>query len=678
MKKFILLCCCVGLYSFLNAQAPRYALFEEFTNSSCVPCAQANPGFEANILKPNPTTVRQISYHVDWPSPYDPMFLADWTDLTDRINYYGVTGVPHAVLLGNVMEQNPAAFTQADVDAVTSQTSPIKIKVFDVDNGAVHEVTVIVTSVGTPPAGTFKLRNAIIKRDYNWSNPGGNGETYFPNVCRKMLPNAAGDDITFAPLGNSVTFTYTYTEDPYSRKVEVAVISFVQNTVTKEIVNCGSSFDPDASIADPAFLTHGGIIGNASSFDISCNNTGTDPENFSFTLSNNAPVDWSSNFSVNGNTYDSSTEVMLVAGATVTATINVTPGTTPAIGCYTLTITSIDDPNQDAITKSVYVFRGITDLVVNAEATKGDGTGVTPDSWQANFVNGLTNADCSTSSVIRASIANRAVIENSLADVKDIYYNVGWAFPAFTDNWVANLESLMNNGVNLFICGQDIGWDVWTPTSSYGHSTPASEDFFTNYLFSGWVDDGGSTNNLLTATAGDAIFGDFSDMPIVPYYGGTYFYPDQISPAGIGMPIFYYSNSTRVAGVRADNGTFKMVYLAPGLEMLSIPDANSVIKAVYNWFHGITTVQEVASAFQSVGNNYPNPSDDVTYIPVSGLKSPATLVLTDLLGHVLITHEVAAGTSVLEIQTADLPVGIYQYYLVAQEINTDHTFQVIH
>lgn len=678
MKKFILLCSCILLVANLNAQAPRYALFEEFTNSSCVPCAQANPGFEANILKPNPSTVRQISYHVNWPSPYDPMYLADQADLDERIYYYFVTGVPDAVLLGNVKEQSPAAYTQADVDAITSQTSPTKIKVMDVDNGSFHDVTVTVTSVGAPPAGTFKLRNAVIQRDYNWSNPGGNGETYFPNVCKKMLPNATGDDIVLPAMGSSVTFTYTYAEDPFSHMVKTDVISFLQNTSTKEIVNCGSSFDPDASIPDPAVLTHGGITGNASSFNISCNNNGITTENFSLTLSNNAPADWSSGFSVNGNTYESSAQVVLNAGASVTVTINVTPGATPAIGCYTLTVTSINDPNQDPVIKSVYVFRGITDLIVNAAGTQGDGTGVTPDSWQANFVNGLTNAGCSTFSVIGASVANRAATENSLADVKDIYYNVGWAFPAFTDGWVANLETLMNSGVNLFICGQDIGWDVWTPSSGFGHSTPASEDFYTNYLFSAWNDDGGSANSLLTASVGDAVFGDFSNLAIIPYYGGTFFYPDEISPVGIGLPIFYYNNSTRVAGVRADNGTFKMVYLAPGLEMLSSANANSMMNSVYDWFHGITAVQEVDPAFQLVGNNYPNPSDDITCIPVSGLKSRATLILTDLLGHVLKTQEVDAGTFLLVIKTSDLPQGIYQYYLIGEEKSTVHTLQAIH
>jgi len=435
MKKFTILFSLLVCVVLANAQAPRYPLFEEFTNSSCGPCAAQNPIFDANILTPNPATVRQICYHVNWPSPNDPMYLADQTDIDSRISYYNVTGVPDAVLLGNVNEQGPAGYTQADVDAINAQTSPIKIKVIDVDNGTSHDVTVTVTSVGTPPSGTFKLRNVIIERMINWANPGGNGETAFPNVCRKMLPDATGDDITLPSLGNSLTFNYSYDEDPAWDMSQIGLISFIQNVNTKEIINCGAfPFDPDAALSNPAVLTQGGTIGNASSFDITCNNYGTSTTNFSFTLTNNAPSDWSSNFVVNGNTYPSTATVSLDANANTTASVNITPGATAAIGTYTLTVTNLDDPTQFPVSKTVYVFSGITDLIVNGAGAEGDGSGITPDSWDGNFVTGLTNAGCTTFGMIGGNVADRASSENSLTGVQNIYYNVGWSFPAFNDD----------------------------------------------------------------------------------------------------------------------------------------------------------------------------------------------------------------------------------------------------
>src|SRR4029079_550242 len=137
--------------------------------------------------------------------------------------------------------------------------------------------TVTVESWGTPPSGSnWKLRTAIIERNIDYgSPPGTNGEKHFPNVMRKILPNTSGDPITFAAQGNSVSFTYSYTEDAVWDMSEIAVVAFVQNDDNHAIENCGTSFDPDASIADPVILTHAGTIGSPSSFDVNCSNNGT-------------------------------------------------------------------------------------------------------------------------------------------------------------------------------------------------------------------------------------------------------------------------------------------------------------------------------------------------------------------------------------------------------------------
>jgi hypothetical protein len=68
MKKFTLFLLPALVFALgSNAQAPKYALFEHFTQASCVPCAQQNPGFQSSILEANPNTVRHIAYHTYWP-----------------------------------------------------------------------------------------------------------------------------------------------------------------------------------------------------------------------------------------------------------------------------------------------------------------------------------------------------------------------------------------------------------------------------------------------------------------------------------------------------------------------------------------------------------------------------------------------------------------------------------
>src|SRR6185295_6281483 len=214
MKKFTLLCLAIACF-VLNtySQAYKYPLFEHFTQASCGPCAQQNPGFQTSILDPNPTVVRHIAYHTSWPG-VDPMYTYNTTQSNDRVDYYSVTGVPDIFLEGNFKEAQPGGMTMDDVNTIVAQTSPIKISVSDIDNGNSHDVTVTVSSIGTPPTGSFVLRTAIIERNVTYATPpGNNGETYFPNVFRKMLPSSNGDPITLPSQGNSVTFNYTYTED---------------------------------------------------------------------------------------------------------------------------------------------------------------------------------------------------------------------------------------------------------------------------------------------------------------------------------------------------------------------------------------------------------------------------------------------------------------------------------
>jgi len=667
MKKFTFPAVALFLFVFitqnLQAQSPKYCLIEEFTQASCPPCATQNPGFEANILDPNPGTVRQISYHTSWPG-IDPMYNFNEAQVDNRVDYYGITYVPDAMIEGNALHAQPGAIVQDNVDAVTSQTSPIKIKVTDVDNGTDHDVTVTVTTTDTPPVGSnFVLRTVIVERDVTYINPPGtNGETYFPNVFRKMLPGDDGDPITLPTVGNSVTFSYTYTEDAIWDMEEIGLIAFVQDETSKEIINCGATFDQSATISDPTALTQAGTDGNISTFELTCGNIGDVTSDYSYTLTSDAPADWSADFTVNGITYSGSATITLDAGTSVPVTINVTPGPTPAWASFTLTIASLTNPHEVTIFKSVYVISGVTELVVN-NATMDPST-VTD--IEGIYNDAFTNAGTNSYAFLNFSLATKASSEGSLAGVKNIYYNAGWFFPAFTDDYVTQLMNFMDNGGNLFITGQDIGWDVWTDPIDLGHATPLSQDFYNNYMFANWIDDGGTSNKPLTANVDDGIFGSLGSITINYYYGSTYFYPDQIEPIGDGTTIFYYNNNTsKIGGVRGDNGTFKTVYIAPGIEMLGTSvNKNAIIKTAYDWFYGATSATSVQSDGPALGQNFPNPSDGFTLIPVSGLKENMTLTVSDQFGRVLLTQPVTKSASTIEVNTEKFSNGIYMYRLV--------------
>jgi hypothetical protein len=660
------------------AQAPRFVLFEHFTQASCAPCASQNPGFQSSILNANPLNVRHIAYHTSWPG-VDPMYSANPTESDDRVTYYGINGVPHVVMMGNHKRGAPGAFVQADVDAQYSMSSPIRIVVSEVDNGATRDVTVTVTSVGAPPAGSYTLRTAIVEDPIQYGTPpGNNGETDFPNVFRKMLPGSSGDAITLPSQGNSITFNYTYTEDAAWLMNNIKLIAFVQNNSTQEILNSGSTIDPPImhGLSQPPVM----VQGSTGAFNMTASNLGGASETFNLTLTSNAPGNWSSSFSVNSVNFTSTGTATIPANTDHPVVINVTPGSTPAVGEYTLVMQSTTNPTFPPITKKVYVISGVTDLIVNNSGWVGDGT--TPgnaSNWQADYIAGLTYAGNTAFATTNEMIAARGIQDGAFTGVNNIYFNVGWTFPSFTNELVTRFSSFLNGGGNLFISGQDIGWDTWDLTNG-GNGTPATQSFYTTYLGANYANDGGTANTQLTTVTTDPVWGTMPNATITNYYGGTYFFPDELTVATNGAAIYKYNTSTtKVGGVRATNGTWKTVYLGAGIEMLSsAQQKNEILKLAHDWFYGFLSTEDFDKAMLMLGQNYPNPAEGVTYIPMSNIEEDMTLQVIDLMGRVVMSQEVAKGADLAVVNTSQLDNGMYMYRLMAgTKVTTAKPMQVI-
>lgn len=663
-------------------QAAKFVLFEHFTQASCGPCAAQNPAFQANILNANPGKVRHIAYHTSWPG-VDPMYNHNATENDARTQFYGVNGVPHVEMMGNVKEGAPGAFTQADVDEQFVAGSPIKIEVSEIDQGSTRDVTVIVTTVSAPPSGSFTLRTAIIENPIQYSTPpGNNGETDFPNVFRKMLPSIAGDPITLPAVGNSVTFNYTYTEDAAWQMNNIKLVAFVQNNTTKEILNSGSNFDPivNYNLFTSSSAVQAGTTSAASAFNFTSANNGTASEQFTYTLTSTAPGNWSANFNIGAVTYTSTATVTVAAGATENITVNVTPGSTPAVAKYTLTVSSATNPSSPSMTRSFYVISGVTDLVVSNSGWVGDGT--TPgnaSNWENDFLSGLQYAGntgyASTDEVVTA----KAIQDNALTGVNNIYFNVGWTFPSLTDDLVAKLTTFLNAGGNLFISGQDIGWDTW---DANGSGTANTQTFYTNFLGAAYSNDGGTANTQLTTQTSDPIWGNMPNATISnSVYGSQYFFPDELTATGTGVAIYKYNTSTtKVAGVRNTNGTWKTVYIAPGVEMLSTAAAkNEVIKRAHDWFYGYLSTEEFDKAMLGMGQNFPNPATGITTIPLSNIENAMQLEVVDLTGRVVLNQEIAKGAESVQINTLNLENGLYMYRIVnGSSVSNALPMQVIH
>jgi hypothetical protein len=80
--------------------------------------------------------------------------------------------------------------------------------------------------------------------------------------------------------------------------------------------------------------------------------------------------------------------------------------------------------------------------------------------------------------------------------------------------------------------------------------------------------------------------------------------------------------------------------------------------------HLFATEKPVAGKTFTVGQNYPNPANYFTTIPIYNLKDNGKFQVFDLLGKKIIDVNVPAGTTYVEVNTADLPQGDYIYVIV--------------
>jgi len=655
-------------------QAKKYPLFEHFTQASCGPCATQNPYFQA-VYYANESNVHHVAYHTSWPG-VDPMYNFNPDESDAMVDFYGVTGVPDMYINGSGVG-GPAGVTQDVVNNLLTETSPIRIEVTESTVGSTRNVHVEVITVGTVPAGTYKIKAAVVEHLIDYiTPPGTNGETEFPNVFRESITGTAGATYTPAAIGGSVAFDYSYTLEPEYVAEEIYALVWVQNSASKEVLNSGSAMDPDIEVINTSVNTFvQGTIGAASTFNGQVLNlSDAAGMNMHIEFSAQQPGDWTASYTYDGTTYTGATDVSIAASGDVPVSINVNVGATPAVGEYMLTVTFPDNPEIFAQSLSYYIIQGVTDLVVNNEVGFGDGSPYGTYDWESMYTGGLAAAGVTAYAATSHFTMKKGFGSGALNAVENIYYNVGWTFPCLIDDAekIDQLMEFMDGGGNLFISGQDIGWEV----NEYAAYYPEAVDFYENYLMANYITDAAAGATTFTAVTTDEWYGAVAASDISKPYGTTYYYPEQIEANNVdAFDIFTYNEGTKVGGVRAETADYKSVYLGIGIEMIEDEAVrNAVMAATYAYFTGDVNGVEFDQLLQGLlGGAQPNPAVNSTVIPMQNIAEDMTLYVSDLAGRLVYAAPVAAGTQAFTLPTESLGAGMYFYYLTngAQSTQTE-------
>ncbi len=229
--------------------AGHMPVMEHFSNTSCVPCVEADVRIEEVLIDFGIKQCASISYHADYPSPDDPMYLAAKIENDARMDFYNIITVPAVAIDGH----RPEFFTYDELEdslrALIAERRLLGPSVL-LDIRPNHEWgqstiegTVELEAVGSPDSD-LELRIALIEREIVYAQPPGvNGQTRFIDVFRAYDPSHQGTSIALA-TGEKRSVPYGFArQSSWGR--HLAVVAFLQRTSDQSIVQAAWTVYPE-------------------------------------------------------------------------------------------------------------------------------------------------------------------------------------------------------------------------------------------------------------------------------------------------------------------------------------------------------------------------------------------------------------------------------------------------
>lgn len=255
MKKLITLFAFIALGLSVFAQgSPRMVLWEQFTNTSCGPCAGFNPSAEA-YWDDNEDVVVAIAYHVWWPGANDPFYLHNVPEQQWRTNYYGCNSVPWTTIDGNKYNTNPSMGSiQAAINNQLAIPAPFSIDLSHVKSPTNEEVTVTMDITCTDDiAANMAAYIVVIETVVDYSSPpGSNGETHFTRLFKKFLPDNNGNALPASmAVNDNVVIEESWVLENFYDHTNLAVVAFIQNLSTKEVYQAAYSAPAGPDYVEP-------------------------------------------------------------------------------------------------------------------------------------------------------------------------------------------------------------------------------------------------------------------------------------------------------------------------------------------------------------------------------------------------------------------------------------------
>ncbi len=664
----ILLVGYVAAQDFVTTRPQKKAVvLEEYTGINCPYCPQGHAVAEG-IHDDYPEKTFIINVHVGYyatPSEGQLDLRTEWGDAL--VGQTALEGYPSGTVnrhsFSDIATSGGTALSRdawpTAADRIFDESSYVNVGISTSYNDVTREISVTVETyyVENLPFGVEEnfLNIALLESGVVGYQAGGSSSYNHKHILRDLLTDQWGEEIEGIEAGSVVTKTYTYTVDEDFIVENCTLLAFVtqghQEIITGAEVPVIDGLNDGEIEADYARLfvdntIEAGDAGQMSEFNLTMINGLNEDQDFTLTLNHNAPEDWTVSFTVNDVAYTADASVALTPDEVKQLTINVTPSETVGAAQCELVLTSVDYPAETEKIAEVFVVSGVDNLIINGSGASNDVVG---SDYENYYKSSLTEAGCTTVGAIPGYTVEEAFLLGLFTDVENIYFNISGTTPVLTVGQTQALQDFVDNGGNLLIAGQDIGWDIMGLQATSGAFTMKS--FYQNYLSTSFLNDGESTNDNISSTI-DSIYSGIGDVTLINVSGGD-FDPDELKAFDDAVESFFYPNG-KAAAIRSYKGSSRIIYMGFGLEQISDEDVrNDIMDRTYRWFLGWEGSGIESDVLTDV-NVYPNPVVDVLRID-SDLKDGTYSIYT-IIGQNVKTGNFNGNTSV---DLSEIISGIY-------------------
>ncbi len=240
----------------------RRPLFEEFTSSTCAPCASFNNSVFNPFIATNGANIGLIKYQMNWPGTGDPYYTAEGGV---RRTYYGVNAVPMLYAEGLNVSTSAAAVNNA-YNTAMADPAFVALSATHQINGTNFSVSAQITPYVALSDVTVHV---VIIEKLTTGNVATNGETSFHHVMMKMMPDANGTTMNMQEgVPATLNFTYDMATTHMEEMDDLVAVVFVQDNASKYIFNSAYSQEAGSVAATVSFDPVAGATGISTEVDL--------------------------------------------------------------------------------------------------------------------------------------------------------------------------------------------------------------------------------------------------------------------------------------------------------------------------------------------------------------------------------------------------------------------------